>query len=117
MKLKSLVVGHVKRFVAIDLPLLRERWYQSIDNDAKTGYLSKSTIEARKAYMDALKISMEVIPKMNISVQLNEEEAVVQNETDLEKEINKETVDEKLNRILTKRASIILALKGKKMAT
>jgi len=73
VNLKSLVVNHVKRFVAVDLPELRERWYKAKENDQGKTQLSKETREAARLYIEAVKASMDIMPKLNITVELPED--------------------------------------------
>ncbi len=78
VNLKSLVVNHIKRFVAVDLPELRERWYKAMANDQGKTQLSRETREAARLYIEAVKVSMDIMPKLNITVELIEDN--VQNE-------------------------------------
>jgi hypothetical protein len=77
INLKSLVVNHVKRFVAVDMPVLRERWYKAMENDEGKTQLSRETKEATRLYIEALKVSMDIMPKLNITVELVEDKPVV----------------------------------------
>lgn len=80
INLKSLVVNHVKRFVAVDLPELREKWYKAMDNDQGKTQLSRETREAARLYIDAVKVSMDIMPKLNITVDLIEEKPQTETE-------------------------------------
>jgi hypothetical protein len=74
IKLKSVLLSQIKRFIAIDLPELRDRWNDSTENDKKNGTQSKDSRELGKLYMEAVKISLDVIPKLNISIDVQQEE-------------------------------------------
>lgn len=103
INLKSLVVNHVKRFVAVDLPELRERWYRAMENDQGKTQLSRETKEATKLYIEAVKVSMDVMPKLNITVELTEDKP----QGEKEKPVVIEDVYEKLARILEYRGFAI----------
>ncbi len=104
VNLKSLVVNQVKRFVAIDLPELRERWYKAIESDQGKTQLSKETREAARLYIEAVKVSMDVMPKLNIKVELKENVTQVENQDSTK---SKEDSYNKLARILLKRGYVI----------
>lgn len=99
INLKSLVVNHVKRFVAVDLPELRERWYRSMENDQGKTQLSKETRESARLYLEAVKVSMDVMPKLNITVELIEDKPPVEPELE---GVQKEDVYDKLARVMVK---------------
>ncbi len=101
INLKSLVVSHVKRFVAVDLPELRERWYRAMEKDQDKTQLSKETREAARLYIDAVKTSMDIIPKLNITVELIEEKPQVEPEIT---EAQKHDVYDKLARLINNKA-------------
>lgn len=107
INLKSLVVNQVKRFVAVDLPELRERWYRAMDQDQGQTQLSRETREAARLYIEAVKVSMDVMPKLNIKVELKED--VVQSETE-DSTQPKESAYDKLARILMKRGYRITSI-------
>lgn len=100
INLKSLVVSHVKRFVAVDLPELRERWYKAMENDKDKTQLSKETREAATLYIDAIKTSMDIMPKLNITVELIEDK--IQSEPEVST-ASKEDVYDKLARLIERR--------------
>lgn len=100
INLKSLVVNHVKRFVAVDLPELREQWYKAMEKDQGKTLLSRETRESAKLYLDAVKVSMDIMPKLNITVELTEDK--VQPETQ-GTDTPKIDIYEKLARIYNKR--------------
>ena len=101
INLKSLVVIHVKRFVAVDLPELRERWYRAMEKDQNKTQLSKETREAARLYIDAVKTSMDIMPKLNITVELIEEKPQVESEIT---EAQKHDVYDKLARLINNKA-------------
>lgn len=80
VNLKSLVVAHVKRFVAVDLPELRERWYKAMENDQGKTQLSKETREVARLYLEGVKVSMDIVPKLNITVELVEDKPQIETE-------------------------------------
>jgi len=100
INLKSLVANHVKRFVAIDLPELRERWYKAIANDQGKTQLSRETREAARLYIEAVKVSMDIMPKLNITVELIEDkvQAEVEDNTPPKKDVY-----ERLSEIMNER--------------
>lgn len=100
INLKSLVVSHVKRFVAVDLPELRERWYQAMENDQSRTQLAKETREAARLYLEAVKVSMDIMPKLNITVEMVEDKSTDESRIS---EVQKEDVYDKLARILNRR--------------
>jgi hypothetical protein len=101
INLKSLVVNHVKRFVAVDLPELREHWYRAMEKDEGMTQLSRETREAARLYLEAVKVSMDVMPKLNITVELIEDKAPqVSDEMTPER---KKDVYEKMANIINKR--------------
>jgi hypothetical protein len=117
VKLKSAVIWHIKRFIAVDLQVLRDRWYKAMEKDRATGLLSKETKEASKTYLQAIKISMDTMPRLNINIDLVEEQQkpIPATYEEAQKVIEKETPQETLDRILIKRAPIMFARMGKKI--
>lgn len=111
INLKSLVVNHVKRFVAVDLPELRERWYKSMENDKGKTQLSKETRESARLYLEAVKVSMDVMPKLNITVELIEDKPPVEPELE---GIQKEDVYDKLARVMVKHPWLFMKRTDKK---
>jgi len=103
VNLKSLVVNHVKRFVAVDLPELRERWYRGMENDQGKTQLSKETREATKLYLEAVKVSMDIMPKLNITVELIEDKALSASGSDELTPERKKDMYDKLAEIINKR--------------
>lgn len=114
INLKSLVVNHVKRFVAVDLPALRERWYKSMENDQGKTQLSKETRESARLYLEAVKVSMDVMPKLNITVELIEDKPPVEPELE---GIQKEDVYDKLARVMVKHPWLFMKRIEKKTAS
>lgn len=105
INLKSLVVSHVKRFVAVDLPELRERWYRAMEKDQDRTQLSKETREAARLYIDAVKTSMDIMPKLNITVELIEDKPPIEPELT---ETQKEDVYDKLARIMIRSPRLLM---------
>lgn len=102
VNLKSLVVAHVKRFVAVDLQVLRERWYKSMENDQGKSELSRETKDAAKLYIEAVKVSMDVMPKLNITVELIEDKPQEKPE---DAEAHRNDIYERLEKIYNKRVA------------
>ncbi len=100
INLKSLVVNNVKRFVAVDLPELRERWYNAMQYDQGKTQFSKETREAARLYIEAVKVSMDIMPKLNITVELIENKPPIESE---KTEAQKMDVYDRLARIINKR--------------
>jgi hypothetical protein len=100
INLKSLVVNHVKRFVAVDLLELRERWYQAMEQDQGKTQLSKESREAAKLYIEAVKVSMDIMPKLNITLELIEDKPVEDKEAE---QTGTNDLYEKLARIINKK--------------
>lgn len=111
INLKSLVVNHVKRFVAVDLPELRERWYRSVENDQGKTQLSKETRDSARLYLEAVKVSMDVMPKLNITVELIEDKPPIEPEL---AGAQKEDVYDKLARVMVKHPWLIMKRIDKK---
>lgn len=99
--LKDTLVTQLKRFIAVDLPTLRDKWYQSQEKDKQTGQDSKITREMVKLYMDAVKVSLDAIPKLNISLEEAKQESASE-----KNEAHKEDLSAKLARIIAKRGNI-----------
>ncbi len=114
INLKSLVVNHVKRFVAVDLPELRERWYKSMENDQGKTQLSKETRESARLYLEAVKVSMDVMPKLNITVELVDDKPPVEPELE---GVQKEDVYDKLARVMVKHPWLFMKRIEKKTAS
>jgi hypothetical protein len=70
--LKGAILDHIKRFVALDLPALREQWVKSLEKDTENGFISKETRDIGKLYMEALKLSLDAVPKFNIRFEIEE---------------------------------------------
>ena len=102
INLKSLVVAHVKRFVAVDLQVLREKWYKSMENDQGKSELSRETKDMAKLYIEAVKVSMDVMPKLNITVELIEDKPQEAPEVT---EAHKNDIYERLEKIYNKRVA------------
>lgn len=105
VNLKSLLVSQVKRFVAVDLPELRERWYKSMESDQGDPQLSRETRESAKLYIEAVKVSMDIMPKLNIKIELKEN--MIQTEVQDATKPKEDNYD-KLARILLKRGFTII---------
>ncbi len=97
VKVKSLLMDHVKRFLAVDLIKLRENWLTSIERDRTVGLDMKETRDKEKSYLDALKLCTDLVPKLNINIDLSEKNKLE------EEPISKNDLSEKLARILEKR--------------
>lgn len=100
IKLKAVLLVQIKRFVAFDLPTLRERWIKASENDEQL--LLPQTKDIGRLYMEAMKLSIEAVPKLNLEMTDEVEQETDQN-TAKELEARKEDLDAKLARIMAKR--------------
>ena len=62
----SLFVTHLKRFIAIDLNVLQDRWYKQLEEEQLTGSNQKMVNETGKMYMEGVKLTMDMINRLNI---------------------------------------------------
>lgn len=107
VRLRMLVVNQVKRFAAVDLPVLRDRWYMGIEYDQKHGaQLSKTTKDAGRLYLESVKLIMDILPKMNLRVELIEDKPVAESPFT---EAQKNDVYERLARIMNKRVGSLVS--------
>lgn len=100
IKLKSVLLTQIKRFVAFDLPTLRERWIKALENDEQL--VLPQTKGIGRMYMEAVKLSIEAVPKLNIEMTDEVEQETNQNTTE-ELKARKDDLDAKLARIMAKR--------------
>lgn len=84
IKLKSVLLTQIKRFVAFDLPSIRERWISAFERDEHLQH--PGTKDIGRLYMDAVKLGLETIPKLNINLvsEVESDEAKQANEVDQE---------------------------------
>ena len=73
VKVKSLLLTHVKRFLAIDLPTIRNAWQDDMQKAQESGKITRETREATKLYLDTVKLCTELVPRLNINIELKEE--------------------------------------------
>lgn len=73
MDTAKLFLSHIKRFVAVDLNVMQERWYKAVENDQKQGKTLKSTDDAGKMYMEAIKMIAVMLNQLNVKAHLEEE--------------------------------------------
>lgn len=100
IKLKSVLLTQIKRFVAFDLPTLRDRWIKASENDEQL--LLPQTKDIGRMYMEAVKLSIEAVPKLNLGM-TDEAELETDHNTAKELEARKDDLDAKLARIMAKR--------------
>ncbi|GIW60182.1 MAG: hypothetical protein KatS3mg087_1248 [Patescibacteria group bacterium] len=67
LRLKLVLVDQIKRFIALDLPTIREKWLLALENDQHLQL--SSTSELAKLYLNAVKLGLDTIPKLNINVE------------------------------------------------
>lgn len=97
IKLKSVLLDQVKRFVAFDLPTIRERWINAFKRDE---HLQLSgTKDIGRLYLDAVKLGLETIPKLNINLA----SVVESDEVKQEDEVDQEWIDNALLDLLNNR--------------
>ena len=100
IKLKSVLLAQIKRFVAFDLPTFRERWIKAKENDELL--LLPQTKDIGKMYMEAMRLCIEAVPKLNIEI-IDEAELETNHKTTSELEAESRDLDAKLARIMAKR--------------
>lgn len=96
LPVKSVLLEHLKRFVAFDLPTLRDNYYKSI-KDSKLG----SQKQTARLYLDGIKLALEMTNRLNI----NYSDCELDNERrtdDFEAEFNKKTTEEQMRSIVSK---------------
>lgn len=86
IKLKSVLLTQIKRFVAFDLPTLRDKWINALERDEHLQL--QGTKEVGKLYMDAVKLGLETIPKLNINLSSDIDQETQQIEDEDKPEIN-----------------------------
>lgn len=59
INIKNVAVEHLKRYLAFDLPTIRNQWVKSLSKDENSTKLSKQ-------YLEAVKLSMDLIQRLNI---------------------------------------------------
>ena len=74
MNVASLYVSHLKRFIAIDLNVLQDRWYKNLEKEQDTGVTQKATNELGKMYMEGIKLGMDMLLKLNVSIDTQEKQ-------------------------------------------
>lgn len=74
MDTAKLFLSHIKRFVAIDLNVMQERWYKAVENDQKQGKNQKTTDDAGKMYMEGMKMATIMLNQFNVKMPLEEEQ-------------------------------------------
>lgn len=73
MDLAKLFASHIKRFIAIDLNVMLDRWHRGLEDDQEQDKNQKSTDEAGKMYMEAIKMVTVLLNQLNVKMQLDEE--------------------------------------------
>lgn len=74
MNVATLFVSHLRRFIAIDLNVLQDRWYESLEKDQEVGIVQKHTNEAGKMYMDGIQLGMAMLLRLNVNFADQEEQ-------------------------------------------
>jgi len=74
MNVTSLFLSHLKRFIAIDLNVFQDRWHESLEKEQETGIVQKHTNELGKMYMDGIKLSMDMLLRLNVNFAAQEEQ-------------------------------------------
>ena len=100
VKLKSALLTQIKRFIALDLPAIRERWIKALEVDEQLSL--PQTKDVGRIYMEAIKLSIEAVPKLNIEL-VDEVELEPNNIKGNDSEVSNEELDAKLARIFSKR--------------
>jgi len=100
IKLKSALLTQIKRFVAFDLPTLRERWITALERDEHL--LLPGTKDIGRLYMDAVKLGLDTIPKLNINLA-----SEVELDDKKDEEVDQEWMDDALLDIINKRSTQI----------
>lgn len=72
MNISSLLISHLRRFIAIDLNVLQDRWYRSLDEEKQLGKSQKYTNDLGKIYLEGIKLSMDMLLKLNVNFEVNE---------------------------------------------
>lgn len=93
LELTNVLLDHFKRFAAFDLPTIRDKW---LNNNG--GH--KTQKQATRAYLEAIKLCMEAVPRFNLTI--NAESTFKQYVYEAEKELEKETRSETLRKIVAK---------------
>lgn len=96
MNTASLFVSHLRRFIAIDLNVLQDRWYQELEQNQNGRSNPRMTNEAGKMYMEAIKLGMDMLIKLNVDMQ----EAVKPVETEEKQEDTRTPKERKLDDLL-----------------
>jgi len=106
VEVKNVAVDHLKRFLAYDLPTIRYQWVKSLSKDENNTRLSKQ-------YLEAIKLSMDFIQRLNISLEANE---LTSNKPDIQSAddiINAESYEETLVNIIGKYGTELGVVAGK----
>jgi hypothetical protein len=69
MNTASLFVSHLRRFIAVDLNVLQDRWYQGLEANQNGKGDQRMINEAGKMYMEAIKLGMDMLTKLNVDMQ------------------------------------------------
>lgn len=74
LNVTSLFLSHLKRFIAIDLNVLQDRWYKSLDKEQEVGIVLKDTNDSGKMYMDGIQLGMAMLLRLNVNFAAQEEQ-------------------------------------------
>lgn len=81
MSVASLYLSHLRRFIAIDLNVLQDRWYKRLEQEQETGEPQKATNELGKMYMEGIKLGMDMLLRLNVNFDtLDEKESDTEEE-------------------------------------
>lgn len=64
INIKNVAAEHFKRYLAFDLPTIRNQWVKSLSRDENSTKLSKQ-------YLEAVKLSMDLMQRLNIQIDEN----------------------------------------------
>lgn len=71
MNTASLFLSHLKRFIAIDLNVLQDRWYKSLEEEQQLSKNQRITNELGKMYIEGIKMGMDMLTKLNVNLDVN----------------------------------------------
>ncbi len=68
MDTASIFISHLRRFVAVDLNVLKERWYRQLEGGSQETTRQRAVIEASKIYMEGIKLGMEMLTRLDVDL-------------------------------------------------
>ncbi len=108
INIKNVAVEHLKRYLAFDLPTIRKQWIKSLSKEENSTKLSKQ-------YLEAVKLSMDLIQKLNISLETDELTNHQQDNQSVDDIINAKSYQETLINIIGKYGAELGVVAGKKV--